>query len=475
MKILFACSEAVPFSKTGGLGDVCGSLPAAIKKQWVGARVITPLYESVPKELRDQMTFVKAITVNLAWRKQYCGIYKARIDGVTYILLDNEYYFKRPNLYGYYDDCERFAFFSKAVLDVLPHIDYEPDVIHCNDWQTAMVPVYLKRLYFCDPFYSSMKAVFSIHNIQYQGRFGSEVVEDVLGLDSYEYDSGLLEQDGCVNLMKAAIQVSDAVVTVSPTYAQEIQTSPYGYGLDSLLRINADKLTGIINGINTREYDPASDPAIYRNYSADSLDDKVYNKLNLQMMTGLPQNENVPVIGMVSRLVSHKGLDLVCDCIDELLSRDIQLVILGKGDWKYEQLLSEAQKRYPSRLSFNLAFSNELAHNIYAGSDMFLMPSQSEPCGLSQMISLIYGTAPIVRETGGLRDTIVPYLAGGNGFVFAGYNTHDMLYVVDQALGVYADKKRWRELIAGGMKGDYSWKASAGRYISLYRGLTGKR
>ncbi len=468
MKILYASGEAYPFAMSGGLADVAGALPKALRRRLVGCRVVLPLYSSVSEELRAEMKFITSITVPVAWRRQYCGIFEARYDGVTYYLIDNLYYFKRDGLYGHFDDAERFAFFSRAVLEMIPYIDYTPDIIHCNDWQTAMIPVYLDRFYKNDPRYKDIKTVYTIHNIQYQGKYGYELIGDVLGLD--ERDKGLVEYDGCVNLMKAAIQCSDKVTTVSPTYAQEILTPYYSHGLNGILEQFKFKLCGIVNGIDTAVYDPETDPAVFKNYSAADPADKAVNKAELQKYMSLPERADVPVFGIVSRLVGHKGFDLVKCVFEDMLKADLQVVILGSGDWEFETFFYEMSKKYPDKVGFKLGFIPDLARKIYAGADIFLMPSKSEPCGLAQMIALRYGTIPIVRKTGGLADTIIDIEnENGNGFVFDDYNAHKMLDTIWRAVGKYGDKAAWSKMVENALNIDNGWNVSAGEYIKLYK------
>ncbi|HIT52557.1 MAG TPA: glycogen synthase GlgA [Candidatus Fimivicinus intestinavium] len=471
MKVLYVASEALPFVASGGLGDVAGSLPQALRKRLIGCRVVLPLYATIPQHLRDNMHFITSLSVPVAWRRQYCGIFEAKANGVTYYLLDNQYYFKRDTIYGHYDDAERFAFFSRAVLEMLPYIDFHPDIIHCNDWQSALTPVYYSLMYAHREGYENIKTLFTIHNIQYQGVYGKEILEDVLGVS--KRDEALLEYDGDINFMKGAIECANRVSTVSPTYAQEILDPWYSHGLDTILNQRAWKLSGILNGIDTVSYDPASDPAIFANYSAEAPADKVKNKLGLQEYMGLPVREGVPVMGMVSRLVSHKGLDLVKAILDELLNTtDIQMVVLGSGDWEYENFFREAAARHPDKLAIRIGFVPDLARKIYAGSDLFLMPSKSEPCGLSQMVALRYGSIPIVRETGGLRDSIQDSGDGeGNGFTFANYNAHEMLYTIRRALEGYAQADGWAVLVKRALNCDYSWGQSANAYIRLYKSM----
>ena len=473
MKVLFASSEAYPFAMSGGLADVSGALPKALRKRLIGCRVVMPMYSCIPDELRQKMNFICSITVPVSWRRQYCGIFEAHMDGVIYYLLDNQYYFKRDGLYGHYDDAERFAFFSRAVLEIIPHIGFTPDIIHCNDWQTAMIPVYLTEMYKYDPAYSAIKTVFTIHNIQYQGKYGMELYDDVLGLP--EGRESILEYDGCLNLMKGAIQCADKVTTVSPTYAREILDPYYSHGLDSILSEFTYKTAGIVNGIDYDVYDPATDSLIAENYSVDNMNGKAADKAALQKEMGLPQRADVPVFAMVTRLVKHKGIDLVKCVFEELLRADLQFVILGSGEWEFETFFHEMAGIYPDKVGIKLGFDQKLAHRIYAGADIFLMPSKSEPCGLAQMVALRYGTIPIVRETGGLNDTIIDSGNGeGNGFTFANYNAHDMENTVWRALAGYSDKNGWKILRKRAMECNNSWAASANAYIRLYKELIGK-
>ena len=400
-------------------------------------------------------------------------MFEAHQDGVIYYFIDNQYYFKRDGLYGYYDDAERYTFFSRAVLEILPHIDFTPDIIHCNDWQTALIPVYLDAFYKQNEFYKDIKSVFTIHNIQYQGKFGYELLEDVLGLPGER--RGIVEYDNCINFMKAAIQCADKVTTVSPTYAKEILSPYYSHGLDNILKEFTYKTTGIVNGIDVEVYNPETDPLIYKNFTAEEISGKAINKSSLQAELGLPQKADVPVIGMVTRLVKHKGIDLVKCVFEELLQKDIQFAILGSGDWEFETFFHEMSKKYPEKVGLKLGFNPQLAHRIYAGADIFLMPSQSEPCGLAQMVALRYGTLPIVREPGGLMDTIKDSHDGtGNGFTFKNYNAHDMQYTVLRALEGYKDKDGWSILRERAMNCDNSWKTSANAYIGLYKEIIEK-
>lgn len=468
MKVLYATSEALPFIASGGLGDVAGSLPHALRKRLIGCRVVLPMYDTIKQELKDTMKFITHISVPVAWRRQYCGIFEAKHNGVIYYLIDNQYYFKRDTIYGHYDDAERFAFFSRAVLEIIPYIDFKPDIIHCNDWQTALTPVYYSAMYANSPGYENIKTIFTIHNIQYQGVYGKELLEDVLGIPADK--ASLLEYDGCINFMKGAIECADKVTTVSPSYADEILDPWYSHGLDSILNERRYKLSGILNGIDTVGYDPATDKCIKANFSADDVSGKKIDKKALQKEMGLPVKPGVPVIGMVTRLVSHKGLDLVKGILDELLATsEMQLVVLGSGDYEYESYFRWIAEKYPDKVGLRIGFVPDLARKIYAGADMFLMPSKSEPCGLSQMVALRYGTVPIVRETGGLRDSITDCGDGkGNGFTFKSYNAHDMLDAIRRALTLYYNGD-WNELVLRALNCDFSWGRSANAYIRLYK------
>lgn len=472
MKVLYCTSEARPFAATGGLADVAGSLPQALRIRLIGCRVVMPLYEDIPQELREKMTFLTSLSVPVAWRRQYCGVFEAKSNGVIYYLIDNQYYFKRSGLYGHYDDAERFAFLSRAALEMLPYIDFHPDVIHCNDWQTALVPVYLSMFYSGNDWYRGIKTVMTIHNIQYQGKYGKELLEDVLGIP--QADSSVLEYDNCVNLLKAGIETANRVTTVSPTYSQEILDPWFSYGLDTILKERQWKLSGILNGIDTVSYDPEADTDIYANYNADTAAaGKAKNKLALQERLHLNQEEGAPLIGMVTRMVAQKGLDLVRDSLEKLMEEtNAQFVILGSGDWEYETFFREMQDRYPGRICSCVGFVPELSRKIYAASDIFLMPSKSEPCGLSQMIALRYGSIPVVRETGGLKDSVQDSGDGeGNGFTFQTYNSGDMYGAIHRALEGYQNTEGWEILVKRAMGCDYSWGRSANEYIRLYREL----
>ena len=478
MKILYAASEAVPFCKTGGLADVAGSLPAALAGQGAEVAVVLPLYKPVKEQFGGEMTFLCYDYVDLAWRHAYCGLFSLERDGVTWYFLDNEQYFNRPELYGYMDDGERFGFFARAVVRMLPHFGFWPDVIHCNDWQTALVPVYLKDDGVREDRFRSIRTVLTIHNIEYQGRYGLETLGDLFGLDHGWADDGTILMDGDVNLLKAAILCADAVNAVSPTYASELKMPYFAHGLDGILRQCGYKLTGVLNGIDVERYNPATDPGIPQRYTPEDLTGKAADKAELQRLMGLNQEPDVPVVGIVSRLVGHKGLDLICEVFHDLMELPLQLVVLGKGEQKYEEFFQWAAQQYPGRMAVHLAYHPELSMQIYAGADLFLMPSKSEPCGLSQMIAMRYGTVPIVRETGGLKDTVQPYEAwrdAGNGFTFANYSSGDMLYVVRQAVTLYRENpEAFRRLQHRAMTCDFSWQRSAREYLRIYAGITGQ-
>lgn len=471
MKVLYVSSEALPFAASGGLADVAGSLPQALRNRRIACRVVMPLYGTVSDEMRSSMKFITSIMVPVSWRRQYCGIFEAKAGGVIYYLIDNEYYFKRNTLYGHYDDGERFAFFSRAVLEILPYIDFKPDIIHCNDWQSALVPVYYSTMYANHEGYTGIKTVFTIHNIQYQGIYGKEILGDVFGIG--EENASLLEFDSCINLMKGGIECADRVTTVSNTYAGEILDPWFSHGLHPILKERSYKLSGILNGIDTVNYDPETDNSIFFNYSAKDPSGKAKNKAALQELFGLPVRAEVPVIGIVSRLVAHKGFDLIKKVIWELLeTSELQLVILGSGDWEYESFFKELAAAFPEKVGLRLGFIPDMARKIYAGSDIFLMPSKSEPCGLSQMVALRYGTVPVVRETGGLKDTITDSGDGkGNGFTFKSYDAYDMLDAIRRSLAAFSDSKKWKTLVERALRCDNSWGKSAKEYIGLYQSL----
>jgi len=473
MKILNAVSEVVPFMTTGGMGQVAGALAGALAEtdKSLDIRVIVPLYAKFRDKYEPQMKFLGAIGVQLAWRVLHCGVFELEQDGVTYYFIDNMQYFNRENAYGYMDDGERFAFFSKSVLSVLEIIDFVPDVIHAHDWQTALVPIYLKT-HFAEK-YGHIRTVFTIHNMEYQGQMPGWIMYDVFEI--VNENGGIVWYDGCINLMKGAIICADKITTVSPSYADEIKVAG-GYGLEPIIRENAYKLSGIINGIDTKTYDPSTDPLLKADtYTADDLSGKAANKKNLQALFDLPVEPRKMLICIVSRLVSHKGIDLVTYMLDDLLNMDVQFLLLGTGEHEYELFFEEKAVHHPDKVSVNIAFNPEIAGVIYAGADVILMPSRSEPCGLAQMIACRYGTIPIVRKTGGLGDTILDCRNGnGNGFLFEDYTAQALLDTILSALDLYTNHEDdWMNLVREAMLFDFSWDKSARAYSALYRELEG--
>lgn len=474
-KILFAASEAMPYAKTGGLADVTGSLPRCFDRHKYDVRVILPKYACMDKAFLPQLQFVCRFYVNLNWRRQYVGIFTAEYKGVRYYFVDNEFYFAGDQLYhNIYEDVEKFAYFSKAVLACLPYIDFEPDVIHCHDWQTGLIPVYLRTAFGDDSFYARIRTVFSIHNLKFQGRWKLKEVMDITGLPAQIFNSRELEFYGEANYLKGGVVYADAVGTVSPSYAYEICTPEGGEGLEGLLAGKPSRIFGILNGIDYEEYNPVSDPYIEANYGAeDVIAEKRKNKEALQREMGLAALPDTFLIGMVSRLTDQKGFDLIVYVLEELLAeKKVQLVILGEGEERYESALRQAQTRHPEKLGLFIGYSDELAHRIYASADAFLMPSLFEPCGLCQMISMRYGTVPIVRETGGLKDTVQSYNEyenTGTGFSFRNYNAHEMLFIIRYAHNIFMDhKENWNGIVRRAMRQDFSWDASAKQYETLY-------
>lgn len=485
IKVLIAAAEAVPFAKTGGLGDVIGSLPKELKKQGVDARVIMPNYQDIPERFKQEMVFKNHFFVQVGWRQQYCGILEFVYEGVTFYFVDNEYYFKRHGFYGYQDDAERFGFFCRAVVESLNKIDFMPDVIHCHDWHTGMVSVLLDAHYRHNPEYQHVKTLFTIHNLRYQGIFGQEILHDILSLDWKYFTPEGVEFHKAVNFMKGGLAYSDMISTVSRTYAQEIQDPYFGEELDGFLRKRQNDLVGIVNGIDYDVYNPANDKGIYSQYDVYTLEQKIKNKTELQNRLGLPVREEVPIIALVSRLVGPKGLDLVERMLLDLVKQaategtefyDLQLVVLGTGEARYENFFKYMAWQYPGKISANIMFNEDLAHQIYAGADMFLMPSLYEPCGIGQLIAMRYGCLPIVREIGGLRDTVRSYneqTCEGNGFTFVNYNAHEMLDTINKALRTFQDKECWHKIVRNAMNSDYSWRQSASQYKEVYQKLIG--
>ncbi len=463
-KILFVASECTPFIQTGGLAEVIGSLSKALAASGkFDVRVVIPMYSDIKWEFKQQFNYIGNIYVPLAWRNQYCGIFTYEKDGVTFYFLDNEFYFKRPGCYGYFDDGERFAFFSRSVLEIMPFINFYPDVMHCHDWQAALAAIYLKTNYCFRKEYQFIRALFTIHNIEYQGIYSMDILSDLF--DIYGTYAGLVEYNNCINLMKGAIECCERFSTVSPTYAEEIKSPYFAHGLDPIVRRNEFKLCGILNGIDDMSYNPKYDKHLFAPFSPEDFAGKKVCKSELQRMLGLNDSPDTPIIAMISRLASHKGLDLVTAVIDEILQDDVQFVILGTGESHFEGWFSDLARRYPGRVSANIMFNGDLSRKIYSGADIFLMPSKSEPCGLSQMIACRYGTIPVVRETGGLKDSIIPLQ---NGYTFANYNAHDMMFVVREAVADYRNREVWSQLMYRAATADFSWSRSAKQYEALY-------
>ena len=471
MKILFVTSEANPFIKTGGLADVSFALPKALHEKGEDVRIIMPKYEDISGDFTSKMTQLATVGVSVGWRNQYCGLQYLTYDGIPVYFVDNEYYFKRHGCYGYFDDGERFSYFCRAVMESVKYMDdFYPEVIHCNDWQTGMVPLYLSEVYKDRPEFSKAKSIFTIHNLKYQGVFSRSVIQELLGIgEEYFSEDKIKFYDG-ISFMKAGIVYADKITTVSKTYAKEIQTAYYGEGLDGLLRQKSGKLVGITNGIDYSSNDPKKDKFIV-NYGLSTLKNKAVNKEMLQRLAGLPTNPDVPVIAMVTRLVKQKGLDLVTRVIEDILKMNVQLIVLGTGDNDYQDFFEYYASSYPAKIASFIQFDNAIASKVYAGSDILLMPSLFEPCGLSQMIAMAYGTLPLVRETGGLSDTVIPYnefTGDGNGFSFTNYNAHDMLNVIEYAVSCYQDKKTWTKLVKNAMRTKFEWKTQADEYLKIY-------
>lgn len=476
-KVLFVASECVPFIKTGGLADVVGSLPKCFNKDEFDVRVILPKYQCMREEFKEQLEYVTHFYMELNWRQQYVGILHLEYEGIHYYFIDNEYYFAGPKPYGnIHEDIEKFAFFSRAALSALPLIGFQPDIVHCHDWQTGLIPVYLKDKFHEGPFFANMKSIMTIHNLKFQGIWGVQAVKDITGLPPYYFTPDKLEAYGDANYLKGGIVYADAVTTVSETYVEEIKTPFYGENLDGLMRARSNCLYGIVNGIDYEEYNPQTDPFITKHYNEKTFrKEKIKNKRALQQELGLEQNDGKFMIGIVSRLTDQKGFDLIAYMMDEMCQHDLQIVVLGTGEEKYENMFRHFAWKYPGKVSANIFYSEALSHKIYASCDAFLMPSLFEPCGLSQLMSLRYGTVPIVRETGGLKDTVWAYNeyeGTGTGFSFANYNAHEMFNTVKYAMYVYYEKKReWNKLIDRAMAADFSWDTSAKKYAELYNRL----
>ena len=478
MKVLFVASEAAPFIKTGGLADVMGALPKALQALGVEPALVIPNYEGIGADYKNEMETVYEGSVDLSWRNQYLGVKKLVQDGIPVYFIDNEYYFKREKLYGYDDDAERFAYFAKAALAMLHYIDFKPDVIHTNDWHTGLLGAYLKEDFMQDPFYQGMKNIYTIHNLKYQGVFGREIVEDVLGMPLRLLYNGNIENAGNVNFMKAGMCYADFITTVSPSYAEEITYPYFGEGLEDYVALCAGKISGILNGLDEREYDPETDSNIPVCFdAANVLVKKPLAKEALQRELGLAVNREIPVLAMITRLVEAKGLDLVMHIMDELMEEQVQLVVVGTGDEEYADALRELAWRHPGSVSVNILFNEGLARRVYAGADMFIMPSRYEACGLSQMIAMRYGTIPVVRETGGLKDSVINFdkytTPKGNGFSFANFNAHELLFTIKRALTCYEEKPLWEKIVSNAMHSDNSWNRSAQAYADLYARIAG--
>lgn len=475
MQIVFASAECAPFVKTGGLGDVAGSLPAALVRAGAEVIVMVPKYATIKDEYKAQMEHFADFYVSLGWRNEYCGLEKLEHDGVTYMFVDNERYFARDYPYGFFDDGERFAFFSKAITESLQHLpaDFECDILHCNDWQTALAPVFLREFYQGLPLYDRVKTVFSIHNVAFQGQFSDTVMEDILGVAHIPAAATQLRCDACsINYMLGALHYADAITTVSPTYASEIQTPEFGEGLDGVLRERSYALQGILNGIDVAAFDPATDKRIAANYTVDDRSGKAVCKAKLQEELGLEVRDDRPLMVMVTRLTRQKGMDLVMYALDRILSGGVQVAVLGTGDRDYEDGLRYFQDKYPGTMAARIEFDPALSQRMYAAADMFLMPSKFEPCGLSQIIAMRYGTLPIVRETGGLKDTVQPYnefTGEGTGFSFTNFNGDEMGDAVFRAARLFWDNREaWNQLVTQAMSQDFSWTRSADKYLDLY-------
>ena len=473
-KILYVASECVPFIKTGGLADVTGSLPKYFDKEKYDVRIVIPKYLCISEKYRSQMEYLTHFYMYYNGRNRYVGILRLDWQGIPVYFIDNEEYFTGNSPYSdHLYDLEKFGFFSKAALAILPSIDFQPDIVHCHDWHTGLIPVYLKTQFAADEFYAGMKAIITIHNLRFQGNYNIDKVRELTGLPDYLFTNDKLEAYGDANYLKGGIVYSDRITTVSETYTEEIQTPFYGEKLDGLLWARRDSLTGILNGLDYEEWNPATDSHLVQNYSVEDFrQKKKKNKTALQEELGLTVDASAMMIGIISRMTDQKGFDLIQRVMQEMVDEGIQFVVLGTGEWKYEEMFKQFAARYPKQVSANIFYSNELSHRIYAASDAFLMPSLFEPCGLSQLMSLRYGTVPIVRETGGLKDTVEAYNQyenTGTGFSFTNYNAHEMLYTVQHAKELFTgNKRRWNQMAERGMTKDFSWAASARKYEALY-------
>lgn len=479
MKVLFVSAEVEPFVKTGGLADVAFALPKALKAKGIDVRIIMPKYGDISQNFATKMSQLASFGVSVGWRNQYCGLEYLNYEDIPVYFVDNEYYFKRPGCYGYFDDGERFSYFCRAVMESVKHMDnFEPDIIHCNDWHTGMIPVFLRDVYYDAPEFSNAHVVYTIHNLKYQGIYSPAILEELLGLNMGYYTNEKLKQNDGVSFMKAGIVYADRVTTVSETYSEEIKEPLAGEGLDGLLREKQFKFCGIVNGIDVDRYNPNTDKALVKNYNSRTFGKgKAMNKEELQRRMGLPVDPEKPIVAVCSRLIRQKGIDLITCVMEQILNLDIQFVLLGSGDNDYQDFFEYYASAYPGKVAVKIGFDNDLASLLYAGSDIFLMPSQFEPCGISQMIAQRYGSVPLVRETGGLKDTVIPFNefnGEGNGFSFANYNAHEMLSVLEYAIRQYNNKDSWKKLVANAMKVKNDWSSSADKYIALYNDIIEK-
>lgn len=475
MKVLFCTSECHPFFKTGGLGDVSSALPKELKKKNMDVRVVVPYFSKIPYELKEQCRDIYHFTVDVGWRKQYCGIKHLKYNSIDYYFIDNEYYFNRPNIYGDYDDGEKFAFFQMAIIEMLEKIDFVPDIMHLNDHHTAMIPFLLKEKYGWVNAFKQIKTLLTIHNLEFQGQYSPDILPELFGMGTERYYDGTIRYNEALNFMKAGILYSDKITTVSPSYAREIQTKEFGFGLDPILRMESHKISGILNGIDYEEFNPETDRNLKQQYNVTTIEKKKLNKAELQKRLGLAVREDIPVIGIVSRLTYQKGFHILLAEMENLLQFDVQVVLLGTGDTMFEHQLSYFGYKYPEKASINISFDETLAQQIYAGVDLFLMPSGTEPCGLSQMMAMRYGTLPIVHEVGGLRDSVIPFnpITGeGTGFGFNNFQPYYLMEVLKKAIFLYLDDKLvFEKLMKQAMKKDFSWSQSSQQYITLYDNL----
>lgn len=475
MKLLFAAAECAPFFKTGGLGDVAGALPKELTKKGIETVVVLPYFTKMPQQYKEQLEDVMDFTILVGWRQQYCGIKKLSMNSVTYYFIDNLYYFDRESLYGYYDDGERFAFLQMAIIELMERIQFIPDVLHVNDYHTAMIPFLLKEKYHWIAAYRNIRTVLTIHNIEFQGQYSKDLLPDLFGMGTERYDDGTIRMGDALNFMKAGILYADRVNTVSPSYADEIKTEAFGSGLDPILRMESGKLSGILNGIDYEINDPATDPALVEHYSVDDCSGKVMNKEEIQRLMGLRPLATVPLIAVVSRLTYQKGFHLVLDELENLLQFDVQFVLLGTGDPVFENRFQSIAERYPEKCSVSISFDVQLAQKMYAGADIFLMPSAFEPCGLSQMVSMRYGTLPVVHEIGGLKDTVEPFNpvdGTGTGFGFQEFSSYQLMECLKKAMELYNNSpEAWDRLRKNAMSKDFSWETCCEDYLALYKSL----